>query len=70
MGNPNWQEAPQLAIYKRGQGIEHATRRTHNCQCVSFSAVVDVYNPPINFDAILLATLRHVVKTHETVITQ
>ena len=27
-------------------------------------------NPPINFRAILLATLRHVVQNHRTVITQ
>ena len=30
----------------------------------------DHYNPPINFCAILLATLRHVVQIHRTVITQ
>ena len=28
------------------------------------------YNPPINFRMILLATLRHVVQNHWTVITQ
>ena len=28
------------------------------------------YNPPINFRVILLATLRHVVQNHWTVITQ
>ena len=31
---------------------------------------MDNYNPPINFRAILLATLGHVVQNHRTVITQ
>ena len=31
---------------------------------------ISLYNPPINFRAILLATLRHVVQNYRTVITQ
>ena len=35
-----------------------------------FWQVICYYNPPINFRVILLATLRHLVQNHWTVITQ
>ena len=34
MGNPSWHEARQLAIYKRGWGVEYGTRRRHTSQCL------------------------------------
>ena len=45
-----------------------------DCEVYFYSSLIQInisdYNPSINFRAILLATLRHVVQIHRTVITQ
>jgi len=49
MGNPNWNEAHRLAIYKRGREVEYGTRRTHTSQCLSFPEVSVVFKLEARF---------------------
>ena len=61
-----------LAIHNTTQHIVTLPKYGHGELNICRPHMTDIlrYNPPINFHSILLATLRHVVQNHRTVITQ
>ena len=60
----------KICVFRSCSSATSENKSNINLNFTRPHAINTNYNPSINFRAILLATLRHVVQIHRTVITQ